>query len=179
MVQSLVYSRKLAKTVSVQSVRDITLDSDSGTEKRDLVFLGLRSGGLRVNRPAGNVGYSLLSLRPEAVPFTPHGSFCSLPQSVVSASFDMSVEYRSQMISFRLTEEEHERFRQLCFTHGIRSVSELARAAMNTYLEEASRVTQSALESRVVELENRLHLLALEVKRLSHRQTPYSFPVRK
>jgi hypothetical protein len=83
------------------------------------------------------------------------------------------------MISFRLTEEEHERFRQLCFTHGIRSVSELARAAMNTYLEQPSRVTQSAIESRVGELESRIHLLALELKRLTHQPTHYDFPVRK
>jgi len=83
------------------------------------------------------------------------------------------------MISFRLTEEEHERFRQLCFTRGIRSVSELARSAMNTYLEEPSRITRSAIESRVGELESRIHLLALEVKKLTSQQANYIFPLRK
>jgi hypothetical protein len=72
------------------------------------------------------------------------------------------------MISFRLSEEEHERFRQLCFTHGIRSVSEFARVAMNSYFEKSSRVPHDALENRIVELENRLHLLALELQKLHH-----------
>ena len=79
----------------------------------------------------------------------------------------MPPESRSRMISFRLSEEEHERFRQLCFTHGIRSVSELARVAMNNYFEKPSRIPHDALESRIVELENRLHMLAREIQKLS------------
>ena len=71
------------------------------------------------------------------------------------------------MISFRLSEEEHERFRQLCFTHGIRSVSELARVAMNNYFERPSRVPHHSLEYRIAELENRLQSLALELQKLT------------
>ena len=79
----------------------------------------------------------------------------------------MSVESRSRMISFRLTTEEYERFRELCFTHGIRSVSEMARAAINLLLQQPARVPQEALESRVADIEGRLHMLALELKRLN------------
>lgn len=79
----------------------------------------------------------------------------------------MPHDSRSRMISFRLSEEEHERFRQLCFTHGIRSVSELARVAMNNYFERPSRAPHDALESRIVDLEHRLHLLSLELQKLT------------
>lgn len=71
------------------------------------------------------------------------------------------------MISFRLSAEEYDRFRELCFAHGIRSVSEMARAAINMLLEQPARAPQETLEVRVAELEGRLHLLSLELKRLA------------
>jgi hypothetical protein len=76
------------------------------------------------------------------------------------------------MISFRLTAEEYERFRELCYTHGIRSVSEMARSAINMMLSQPSRAPQEALETRVSELESRLHLLSLEIKRMNQHATP-------
>ena len=78
------------------------------------------------------------------------------------------------MISFRLTAEEYDRFRELCFHHGIRSVSEMARAAINLLLEQPARAAQGSLETRVSELEGRLHLLSLEIKRLHQSSTPSS-----
>jgi hypothetical protein len=78
------------------------------------------------------------------------------------------------MISFRLTAEEYDRFRELCFTQGIRSVSEMARAAINMLLQQPARVPQEALESRVAELEGRLHLLSLEIKKLHHPEPTFS-----
>jgi hypothetical protein len=71
------------------------------------------------------------------------------------------------MISFRLTAEEYEKFRELCFTQGIGSISEMARAAINMLLQQPARAPQEALESRVAELEGRLHMLALELKKLN------------
>lgn len=71
------------------------------------------------------------------------------------------------MISFRLTAEEYEKFRELCFTQGIGSISEMARVAINMLLQQPARAPQEALESRVAELEGRLHMLALELKRLN------------
>lgn len=72
------------------------------------------------------------------------------------------------MISFRLTAEEYDKFRELCFTQGIRSVSEMARAAMHLLVQQPARMPKEALESRVAELEGRVHVLALEIKKLSH-----------
>ena len=71
------------------------------------------------------------------------------------------------MISFRLSAEEYDRFRELCFAHGIRSVSEMARAAINMLLQQPARAPEEALEARVAELEGRLHMLALEIRKLS------------
>ena len=76
------------------------------------------------------------------------------------------------MISFRLSAEEYNRFRELCFSHGIRSVSEMARAAINLLLEQPARAPQESLETRVAELEGRLHLLSLEIKRIHQSDPP-------
>jgi hypothetical protein len=78
------------------------------------------------------------------------------------------------MISFRLTAEEYDRFRELCYTHGIRSVSEMARSAINMMLSQPSRAPQEALETRVSELESRLHLLSLEIKKLNQHSAAHN-----
>jgi hypothetical protein len=72
------------------------------------------------------------------------------------------------MISFRLTADEYQRFRELCYSQGIRSVSEMARAAIKTMFTQPGRTSEeTALETRVAELEGRFHLLASEVRKLS------------
>jgi hypothetical protein len=73
------------------------------------------------------------------------------------------------MISFRLTAEEYDRFRELCSTRGTRSVSELARAAINSLLKQPAQVPEEALEYRVAELEGRLDTLSLEFRKLRQR----------
>jgi hypothetical protein len=74
------------------------------------------------------------------------------------------------MISFRLTAEEYDRFRELCSTCGTRSVSELARAAINSLLKQPAHVPEEALEYRVAELEGRVNMLRLELKRLARNE---------
>ena len=75
----------------------------------------------------------------------------------------MSFESRSRMVSFRLTEEEYDRLRDLCFTNGVRSVSEMARAALNQLLRQPARVQQETVECRLADLEGRVQMLALEL----------------
>jgi hypothetical protein len=71
------------------------------------------------------------------------------------------------MISFRLTADEYDRFLELCSTCGTRSVSELARAAINSLLKQpAQQIPQEALEYRVAELEGRVNMLRLEFMKL-------------
>ena len=81
------------------------------------------------------------------------------------------------MISFRLTADEYERFRELCNTCGTRSVSELARIAINSLLKQPAEVPAEALESRVAALEGRVNMLRMELKRLTQGQTePSAMP---
>jgi len=84
------------------------------------------------------------------------------------------------MISFRLTSEEYDKCRDLCFSQGIRSVSEMARTAIHLLLRQPTQVPQEALEARVAELEGRLRILALELKKVtqSREVTPTAVPPR-
>ena len=76
----------------------------------------------------------------------------------------MSLEPRNRMVSFRLTKDEYDRFRELCFTHGIRSVSELARLGLRLLLQQPERLPQESLQTRVAALEARFHMLSLQLK---------------
>jgi hypothetical protein len=80
----------------------------------------------------------------------------------------MALDSKNRMISFRLSEEEFDRFRAICFNYGVRSVSELARTAINKLLEEPGRAPEESLANRVAELEGRIRILSLELKRMSH-----------
>ena len=70
------------------------------------------------------------------------------------------------MISFRLSAKDYEKLRQFRMTQDPRSVSELARVAVNKLICDSGPEADEALETRVNELEGQLHILALELKRL-------------
>ena len=82
----------------------------------------------------------------------------------------MPIKVRSKMISFRLSTEEYEQFRELCYAQGIRSVSELARAAIHKLVQdpEPTAISGQALETRVTSLEGQLITLADELRRLKN-----------
>lgn len=86
----------------------------------------------------------------------------------------MSSASKSHMVSFRLTKEEYEQLRDLCFLNGVGNVSEMARAGLNLLLQQPARVPQESLECRVAEIESRLRLLTLELKRLCQSNHPRS-----
>ena len=80
-----------------------------------------------------------------------------------------SVDNRNRMISFRLSVEEYEKFRELCFNTGIRSLSEMARVAINTFLNQTPQaMVQTSLDVRISELEAKLQRLSQELKRQSN-----------
>lgn len=70
------------------------------------------------------------------------------------------------MISFRLSEEEFERFRTYCEEHGIRSISELARNAIQRTIERGEGARRESLEERMAGLEARIEELAQDVREL-------------
>ena len=85
----------------------------------------------------------------------------------------MALESRSRMISFRLTDEEYDRFRNLCFSRGLRNVSELVRAAVNQLMSDgnfqSAPSTTSDLLDRVASLESRLDDLSTAVVQIEGR----------
>ena len=80
----------------------------------------------------------------------------------------MSMQARTRMISFRLKREEFDQCRDLCFRNGMRSVSEMARVAIKLLLEQPSRASEGSIECRLSDVECRLNMLALEIKRVNH-----------
>jgi hypothetical protein len=76
------------------------------------------------------------------------------------------------MISFRLTPEEHDRFRALCSTHGLPSISEMARAAINLMF--AEPVHRRSVESRLTDLEDRVCSLTVQLQKLAREPLPRS-----
>lgn len=82
----------------------------------------------------------------------------------------MTVEAKSRMISFRVTEEEYDRFRDVCFTRGICSVSELAREAIHTLLEQKP-VWPEALEARLADLEGQIRAVSHQLANLNQSVT--------
>lgn len=79
---------------------------------------------------------------------------------------------RNKMISLRLSPEEFEQFRNVAYSHGIRSVSELVRAAITRLVRDPNRAADRGLEFRVSNLEGQIHLLAAELRRLQHHGDP-------
>ena len=72
----------------------------------------------------------------------------------------------SKLVTFRLSEDEYSRVRDLCFSKGIRNVSEMARTAINMLLTQPDRIEEQSIAARMNELDGKLHILALEVRRL-------------
>jgi hypothetical protein len=90
----------------------------------------------------------------------------------------MSAQSRNGMITVRLTAEEYRRFRELCLSLGVRSFSEMARAALNMLLQEPGRAPKQTLESRVAEFEACLRMFIGESRNLNRdtARTPASGP---
>ncbi len=61
-----------------------------------------------------------------------------------------------RMVSFRLPEDEYQELRRLCEEANSRSLSDMARLAIQHWLEHGSVVTETRLEDKVLELEQRV-----------------------
>lgn len=81
----------------------------------------------------------------------------------------MSIDLKSRMVSFRLTAEEYERIRDICFSQGLASVSEMARTALQSVINNPTALPIQSLEGRIAELEGRVKILAGDVRRLQAR----------
>lgn len=77
------------------------------------------------------------------------------------------IDRRSKMVSFRLSGDEYQAYREACATVGVRSLSELARAAMQHLI--ASRPNGASLDDQVRELRHQVLQLSREVEHIARR----------
>jgi len=74
---------------------------------------------------------------------------------------------KNRMISFRLSDEEYEHLVNLCREQGARSLSDLARAAMQGLIAQGGINGGAGIEERLSHLDGRVKLLDRAVERLS------------
>ncbi len=80
----------------------------------------------------------------------------------------MALAFRkSRMISFRLTPAEYQRFQEICATQGLRSISDLARTAVQKLIAVEDR--KDPLTYEVSDLRKQVQSLSLALDRISHR----------
>jgi hypothetical protein len=76
------------------------------------------------------------------------------------------------MVSFRVSPEEYRSLCQACTTQGVRSVSELARSAVQTMIDGGS--VSHAFDHQLQDLHARVQYLSAELERLSRHIEPKS-----
>jgi hypothetical protein len=74
------------------------------------------------------------------------------------------INRRSRMVTFRLSYEEYEQYRAACPAAGVRSMSELARAAMQQFV--AVRIASPPVDAQLRELRQQVQVLSTEVQRI-------------
>ena len=85
----------------------------------------------------------------------------------MSAAAVPSPVKKTKMISFRLSGEEYALLQKACVESGTRSVSELARAAMQRIILESGAGDFDTTEAKLRDLQMRFSVLAAEVQRLT------------
>jgi hypothetical protein len=80
----------------------------------------------------------------------------------------MPTHSKTRMVSFRLTVEEYEHIRHLCFARGISSISEMARDAL-AWMVQQEPESYGSIEARVAKAEKRIDVLTCEVKQLKEK----------
>ncbi len=71
---------------------------------------------------------------------------------------------KSRMVSFRLSEEEYLQFREACSVHGVRSLSELARVAM----QKMASHPKTTIDLQIQQLRDRVLSLSAELEGLAN-----------
>jgi hypothetical protein len=77
------------------------------------------------------------------------------------------IKRKNRMISFRLSDEEYDALRTVCESHGVRSVSDFARLAIENLIAGDGLPPQAAVHSRLEALNSRVQVLDLAVGRLA------------
>jgi hypothetical protein len=78
---------------------------------------------------------------------------------------------KSKTISFRLSPEEHQKLKETCLLQGERSISDLARYAMQTVIVSESHAVP--LSEEIQELRHRVGALTLQLQKLATAVSAY------
>jgi hypothetical protein len=78
---------------------------------------------------------------------------------------------KSKTISFRLSPEEHQRLKDTCLLQGQRSISDLARCAMQTLIASAGHAVP--LSEEVRDLRSRVGAISLQLQKLATQVSVY------
>lgn len=81
-----------------------------------------------------------------------------------------------KMVSFRLSSEEFELFKDHCSAINARSVSEMAREAVHYYMETQQESPDVDLRTKVLSLESKIELLQSEIALVLHQVRLLSGP---
>jgi hypothetical protein len=84
-----------------------------------------------------------------------------------AASVSMSAIKKTKMVSFRISREEYRLLQGACSKAGARSVSELARSAMQRIILDAGLIDRGSTDAELRELQLKFSVLSAEVDRLS------------
>ncbi|HEX4231922.1 MAG TPA: hypothetical protein VHZ07_24865 [Bryobacteraceae bacterium] len=79
----------------------------------------------------------------------------------------MSAIKKTKMVSFRISREEYRLLQGACSKAGARSVSELARSAMQRIILDAGLIDRGSTDAELRELQLKFSVLSAEVDRLS------------
>jgi len=78
---------------------------------------------------------------------------------------------KSKTISFRLSPDEHQRLKETCLLQGERSISDLARCAMQSLIAAESHAVP--LSEEVQDLRNRVGALTVQLQKLATAVSAY------
>ncbi len=74
---------------------------------------------------------------------------------------------KSRMISIRLSDEEYYSIKTVCDSYGARSVSDFARAALNSFTQNPEPLPDQNLENRFQEIDTRLNHLSRQLEKIA------------
>jgi hypothetical protein len=76
----------------------------------------------------------------------------------------MALQSKSKIVTFRLTDEEFQQFKTLCSANGTRSVSEVARFAIESVLHGDIALPDAQLRAQIRQLEDKVAVLNCRIE---------------
>jgi hypothetical protein len=79
----------------------------------------------------------------------------------------MTLQSKSKIVTFRLTDEEFQQFKTVCAANGTRSVSEVARFAIESVIHGDIALPDAQLRAQIRQLDDKVALLDRKIEDIS------------